>query len=189
MLNGVAPVLIVNLIKKADNSAAKFFSGIPLIGGDLGAALTGGLPIPIYLDEGLTGIVVKGESKAIAVENEVKAKTEGGKPKTNQRAVDSNVTINMLARKDSVMLAALIALNDQIFQRLASKEYSVSYLNGSTIIFNGLFSGFTSMNDENSDLLHITLTLSKGNQETTKPDTQNPVIQPSAGAIPLPQGA
>lgn len=189
MLNGVAPVLIFNFIKKRDNSVGKFFSGIPLIGEDLAGALTGGLPIPIYLDENLTGIAVKSETKTIAVENEVKSRVDGKKPKVFQKALDSVVTINMEARRDNIILAALIALNDQIFQKVTSQEYSISYLNGPTLIFNGLFHGFTQMAGDGTDLLHITLSISKANNETTTPEVINPVIEPIKGSTPIVPGA
>jgi hypothetical protein len=188
MLNGVAPVLIINFIKKKNNSAAQFLSGIPIVGDDLAGALTGGLPIPLYLDENLTGILVKSETKTIAVETEVKGKTDGAKPKVNQRPIDSNVSINMVARKDSVVLAALLALNDQIFQKVVSQEYSISYLNGPTLIFNGLFNGMTCMGGDDDDLLHITLNISKGNQETTSPTAQNPEIAKTTGQTPIVPG-
>lgn len=185
MLNGVAPVLIFNFPKKVGNSVAKFFAGIPLVGADLGAALTGGLPIPLYLDEQLTGILVKSETKTLVIETEIKAKTDGTKPKSNQRAVDSNVSINMVAHRDSIVLATLIALNDQIFTKVISKEYNVSYLNGSTVIFNGLLNGFTSMASEDNDLLHITMNISKGNLEGTVAQPNYTVIVPSTGSVPI----
>lgn len=185
MLNGVAPVLIINFIKKKDNSTGRFLSGIPLVGGDLAGALTGGLPIPLYLDEMLTGMYVMSETKTIAVETEVKALVDGTKPKISQRAVDSTVTVVIEARRTNILMVALLALNDQIFQKVASKEYSVSYLNGSTVVLNALFSGFTSMAVEGTDKLSVTITLSKANQLSTKPVDTNPVIAPSVGEKPL----
>lgn len=184
MLNGIAPILIVNLIKKKDNSVGAFFSGIPVVGKDLAGALTGGLPVPIYLDERITGICVTSETKTLAIETEIKATTDASKPIPTQRAVDSVVQINMCAQKDNIVLAALVALCDQIFQRVVAKEYSVSYLNGSTTIFNGLLSGFTSMYEEGSDLLHLTLAISKGNQQTTQVTQVNPSVPGINGAQP-----
>lgn len=185
MLNGIAPVLIFNFPKKKDNSVASLFAGIPLIGEDLGAALTGGLPIPLYLHEQTTGILVKSETKALQIETEIKAKSDGKKPKSDQRAVDSTVTINLVGQKDSLVLTTLIALNDRIFQKVISKEYNVSYLNGPTVVFNGLLNGFTSMAGEDDDLLHITMTISKGNLEGTVLEKEFDVISPDVGEVPL----
>jgi hypothetical protein len=162
MLGGIAPILIFNFPVVPKSPTFNAISGIPYIGDFV--ANNVGVPIPIYLDERLTGVYVENETKSIDIQTTVEAKTEAGTPDVSQRGLDSMVTINMLALKDSIVLSAILALCDMAFQKVVSREYNISYLNGATTIFGGLLHGFQTSVDSDNELIRITLQLSKANQ-------------------------
>jgi hypothetical protein len=182
MLGGLAPILIFTFPVVPKSPTFNAIDGIPLIGNFLAENV--GVPIPIYLDERLTGVYVESETKAIDIQTTVEAKTEAGTPDVSQRGLDNLVTINMIALKTSVTLSALLALCDMAFQKVVAQEYKVSYLNGSTTVFNGLLHGFQTQVDSDNELVRITLQLSKSNQNLgNKPvATMLPKI---TGAIPI----
>jgi hypothetical protein len=181
MLNGVAPILIFTFPVSEKSPTFNAIAGIPLVNEIVSAI---GVPIPIYLDERLTGVYVESETKAIDIQTTVEAKTEAGVPDVSQRGLDSLVTINMLANKDSIVLSAILALCDMVFQKVVAQEYKISYLNGVTTVFNGLLHGFQTSVDSDNDLVRITLQLSKSNQNLgNKPvATMLPKI---TGAVPI----
>ncbi len=160
MLNGVAPLLIFSfpIIPKLP-----ILSGLPIIQDALDAI---GVPIPLYLDEKLTGICVLDEEKSIDIDSQPQ-QTPDGVNLVNQRGVSNTVTINMVANKDSFILSALLSFSDLIFTKVVGGGARVSYLNGPTMVFNGLLHGFSTKTDNNDDLLRITMILQKTNQQTT----------------------
>lgn len=180
MLNGIAPILIFNF--PIASKPLSFLEGVPLIGGALASA---GVPIPLYLDEELTGLYVESETKAIDIETTVQARNDGGPPLIDQRGLNNLITINMLASQDSILLSVLLALNDIIFSKVVSKEYSVSYLNKTTTIFGGLLHGFSTQVGNDDDLIRITLQLSKGSENGTIPSNVTSVLPKITGAIPV----
>lgn len=183
MLNGLAPVLIFAFPVKPKGPTFNALAGIPLIGDSLANSV--GVPIPLYLDEKLTGILVESESKAVDIETNVQPRNDGGPPLVDQRTINSTVTINMVANKDSLILSALLAFNDLIIQKVVSKEYTVSYLNGSTLIFGGLLHGLTTSEGSDDTLIRISLTLSKANTQNTQILPQIPTLTPVTGATPI----
>ncbi len=188
MLGGLAPILIFNfpLNVAAKLPTANALSGIPLLADTvIDAALSIGVPIPLYLDERLTGVYVESENKAMDIDEIVQPRYDGLKPIVDQRAVNSLVTINMLANRNSVVLSVLLALNDMIFTRLISREYHVSYLNGPTAVFAGLLHGFSTQAGADDDLVRITMQLSKGNQAGLPANVAS-VLPKITGATPVP---
>lgn len=159
MLNGVAPIFIfsVSPVPKIENAIA----GIPV----LEDILPTGIPIPIYLDEQLTGLYVDTEEKSIDIENDIVPTNSGG-AKVFQRPLESMVTINLIGKKDSIALMVLLAMNDLIFSKL-KYGYSISYLNGPTAVFNGVLKTFASSSNTSDDLLKITMQISKAKGSKT----------------------
>jgi len=153
MLNGIAPIFIFTISPIPAVTTA--LSGIPLLDELVG---TVGIPIPIYLDERFTGIYVTNEEKSIDINNEILT-ANASNPKVYQKPLDSMVTINLVGRKDSVALVALIALSDLIFSKLKN-GYGISYLNGPTTIFNGLLKTFSTHTSNEDDLIRVTIQLS-----------------------------
>lgn len=160
MLNGSAPIFIftVSPVPKASNPLA----GIPLVGEFVESV---GVPIPIYLDELLTGLYVDSEEKSIDIDNDVIAANKGG-AKVFQNPLESMVTINLLGKKDSIALMVLLAMNDLIFSKL-KYGYGISYFNGPTAIFNGLLKTFSTHASTNDDLIRITMQISKAKGNNT----------------------
>lgn len=182
MLGGIAPILIFYFPTKIKIPGVNALSGIPILD-QLPTQL--GVPIPVYLDENLTGILVDTESKAIDIDTVAQQRNDGGPPLVNQRGLNNLVTINMIAKRDSIILAMLLALNDMIFQRVVSREYSVSYTNGPTTIFGGLLHGFSSTAEADTDLVNITMQISKSSEQGTAPPNTVAVLPKITGATPV----
>lgn len=161
MLNGFAPVFIftVSPIPKASNP----LSNIPIINDILENA---GIPIPIYLDEKVTGLYVESEEKSIDIDNDVIAAIAKSGSKVIQNPLESMVTINLFGKRDSIALTVLLAMNDLIFSKL-KYGYGISYLNGPTAIFNGLLKTFSTHASNNDDLIRITVQISKAKGNNT----------------------
>jgi len=189
MLNGIDPIIIFHFYSNPPTDDS--FVGPPQPTSFLsGLAAAVGLPIPIYLSERLTGIYVDDESKGIDVATRVDAVVEKDglevrSPEVSQMALDSTVTVNLFAVKDSVMLTALLALADMILKRVVSKEYGITYLNGSTVIFNGLLHRFSTSVGANDNLIRIEMVLSNAKKQAPTPVPGLAPIAPVVGAIPL----
>lgn len=186
MLNGVAPLLVITF----KNKGLMDFFGPDSVAGSLVSAI--GIPIPIYLDEKLTGIFVQSETRGIDVNTRVEPVTEKDPltlevqaPIVSQTATDSQVTIEMVAKRDSVLLVAIIALMEQIVNRLVSAEYSIHYLNGPTAIFGGLLHRFSTNANSNEDKIGLELVISTAAKESPTPKTPISAVEKVTGAVPL----
>ncbi len=177
MLNGLAPLIIY---KFPVAGSGTFGAKIPIIGKFFSQV---GVPIPIYLDEKLTGIYVDSESKAVELDVTTD-QTPDGQTLVSQKGVDSIVTINFVAKKDSIILAAFLAFNDLIFQQAISTAYSITYINGATLIFDGLLRSFTSSQGIDDDLIRITMTISKANMKPPTPKPAQAQVDPDRGTLP-----
>lgn len=182
MLNGVAPILIFNFMPQLTTTLFKGVAGIPILKDILPNI---GIPMPIYLDENLTGIYVESESKAIDIDTNVQARYDGKAPSVDQRGLNSLITVNMIANRDSIMLAVLLSMNDIIFQRVVQASYNISYLNGTTTVFNALLHGFSTQQGSDDDLVRIVLQLSKANQSKPNPANLTSQLPKITGAIPV----
>jgi hypothetical protein len=140
-------------------------------------------PIPIYLDEQLTGIAIDSESKSIAINTDTEAKTDGSTPDVSQQAIANSVTINLKARKDSLSLLLLSALLDLCYDKLASKEYAITYLSGPVTVWRGVLQDFTIDQNADSELALIKIQLSKGSKNPQKPNSV-PTLNGVVGALP-----
>lgn len=160
MLNGVAPIFIFTIppTPKLLTSVA----GIPVLSDLVGAV---GVPIPIYLDEKLTGVYVSSEEKSIDIDNDV-APLNAGKAKVFQRPLDSLVTINLFGKKDSTALIVLLAMCDLVFEKL-KYGYGITYLNGPTTLFGGVLKTFSTHTTTDDDLIRIVVQLSKAKSQST----------------------
>ncbi len=181
MLNGLAPILIFTFPINTGALSPLFnaLSGVPLIG-DLVSAV--GLPIPLYLDEQLTGLYVESESKNLDIETTIEPRYDDKKPYIYQRALNSSISVNILASKDSVLLPALLALSDIIVTKIVSQKYTVSYANGPTLIIGGLLQGLNTSGTSDDDLIRIVLQIQKQDAKPAIPSA--PSITKITGAIP-----
>ncbi len=202
MLNGPDPILII-VLKVAP---PEDLLGIPLPPGvkDLVGAI--GLPIPIYLAErpkaalgnlmpggaggkllSQSAIIVESESRSIDFTTTVEPGTGKdpltgltAKPKVTQEALDTQVTINMVASRDSILITALVTMMEFLISRLQSKEYSIHYLNRSTVIFGGLLNRFATNVNSNEDKIQIEMVLSTANKDLLSAAVAKPVIPNTA---------
>jgi len=175
----IDPILIIYISEALPDAAKNAVAGIPVIDDLFGA----GFPMPIYLSEELTGIVVDADTKGVDMDLDVTATADAGKPLVKQNATDSTNTINLQCNKESIFLPVFIALSDQIFERAVAGLYSVSYLNGATTIFNALVKSITVSNDNTSDKSSIAITLSKANQRETTNSAGPTELQRTRGPL------
>ena len=181
MLNGIDPIIIFQFAKLAP-FLGETVAKIPLI--SYAPDLIKMPPIPVYLSQSATGLQILSESKNIVVRTDVDTKTNGEAPDVDQRGIGSTVTVEIQGKKDSVGLSLLSAMMDQIFNKVTSKEYSISYLHGPTTIFNGLLSNYSVEQTAETELLTIRFELTKGDPQPTKPEAQ-PAVPGFPGAVPI----
>lgn len=177
MLNGVAPILIFYF---PIIPVTIPLSGIPLLGLSDTAL---GIPIPIYLDEKLTGIYINTQEKNVDIDTQPETSADGN-VKVLQRGVNNTITVHLKANKDSLLLGVLLAFSDEIFKRAVNGRYSVTYLNGPTLVFGGKIQSLSAQEGENDDIMQITMVIHKANQETQTKSTVQP-INPTTGGTPL----
>ncbi len=190
MLQGIDPLLVIVFKNKG---ILDFFGPASLTPG-LGDVVfdTIGLPIPIYLSERLTGIYVDSETRSVDVNTKIDPVTtkdpvtfEVAAPTVSQTSADSQLTVNLLCRRGTIMLTALLALMDQIVDRLVTAEYSITYLNGPTAIFGALLHRFGTSVSKDNDLVRMELVLSTAAKESPTPKAAVTAIPKVAGATPL----
>lgn len=181
MLNGLYPVMIFNF-SKLSQSTQESLAKIPIVSSIVDKI--GLPPIPIYLDEKITGLAIASEEKAIEIQTTTETLTSGEKPEVNQKGINSTVTINIEASANSLGITLFSALADQIFDKVTSKEYSITYLHGAVTIFNGLINRFTISQGNNETKYYITIELVRVGFETITKDTI-PVVPKVSGAVPL----
>jgi len=163
MLNGIDPILIFNFKKLITPPDV---SGVPIVAEIVDAI--GLTPIPIYLSQGLTGLIVESEDKNVDIDTDISTLSTGG-VKSAQRGLNSSITVNLIAQSDSIGLPLLTAMIDQIFSRVSSKEYSLSYLHGATIIFGALLKAYSVTQGGQDDLYRITLEIAHSGQSSATP--------------------
>lgn len=188
ILNKVDP-LIVFKFAIDDPSFYDAYSqanGIPVVGGALAniIALAGGIPIPIYLNEKLSGIIVDSISAGFDIDTAVEGVNKATNLDISQRVIDSTITVNMTCNsKDSLVLQAILAFMDIIIRKAVSRAYTISFISGSTIILDGLLKNFTTNMNNDSELVNISMTISKVN---AKPETVYTTVVPITNAVPIP---
>lgn len=166
MLNGLDPIILFNFYK-ASPTVLQSLSKIPLAADIVD---TIGLPpIPVYLSEKLTGLYIDNEDKNIDIETVTETLTSGGAPVVHQKGLNSTVRIDLVASRNSLGVTLLSAMADLIFQKVTSKEYSITYLHGAITVFGGLLHSFSINQNTNNDLYNITIELSRSGIQTQSP--------------------
>lgn len=179
MLNGTTPIMLFNFFKLTPDQEASL-SSIPIVS-DI-VSKVGLPPIPLYLDEQLTGLVISSQNKNIDIETSIDTLKNGDTPVVNQKAIGSVTTINLVAQRDSVGVQIISALADLILEKVTSKEYSITYLNGAVTIFNGLLHGYSINEGENDDLYQVQIQISRGGKGAT---VSPPKVDKIPGAVTL----
>lgn len=183
MLGGIDPIIIIQLAKNIDPTFVGpeqpgILSRIPVVSQI--PTVVDQPPIPIYLSENLTGIFVDSEDKNVDIQTSVETLSNGEEPDVNQKGIGSTVTINLIAKKDSIAMSLLSGLMDQVFEKLSSKEYAISYLHGPVTIFRALLQSYQVSQVADTDILNIRIELTKG--------AKTPVKAPALEAVPGFQG-
>lgn len=183
MLNGTDPVIIFHLYK------AEALAGDETISLAATAKNLITLPaIPIYLSEEITGLYVESEDRDITVQTATESTQAGEENQVDQKASGSMLNVELTAKRNAIGLSLFLALADLILPKVTSKEYAITYLNGSTTIFLGLFEGLTTTETKNDDLVKIQLKLSKANAKK-KPTVTVPEPTPVPEAVTLDAGS
>lgn len=149
MLEGLAPVIIYSY-KPIDTSFSIFGFEVPSVG----------LPIPIYLDEKLTGIMGEGASCKISIE------TSTINNQTYTRQVGNDVSIKLRCRNNNLVGQTLIAILEEAFKYTSADKYSITLFYDSTFILDAYLKDFYSRPIDNTDMREIGITLSKKYKNT-----------------------
>lgn len=176
MLGGIDPILIFQF-KNSFPKVSDQLSKIPLVN-DI-PTIVEEPPIPVYLSERLTGLIIDNESKNIDASTSMETKTDGSDPDVNQKGVGSVVSIDIIGKKDSIGLTLLSAFAEKILDKMTSKEYAVSYLNGPITVFRGVMHSFSVSQSPNTDKLMIKLEISRGDARRLKSGTLNNTANPN----------
>ncbi len=168
MLNGIDPLFLFQFSKLATGLT---LPSVPVLSDSLGSFIEQP-PIPLYLSETLTGLFIDTEDKTVEINTDLESKANGGEPDVIQKAVSSIIAINLKAKKDSIGMAVLSAFIDLVFEKVSSKEYSITYIHGATTVFRGVLHSYNVTQNANDDLLLVKIEISKGSKNPTKP---NPV--------------
>ena len=149
MLEGLAPVIIYSY-KPIDTSFSIFGFKVPSVG----------LPIPIYLDEKLTGIMGEGASCKISIE------TSTINNQTYTRQVGNDVSIKLRCRNNNLVGQTLIAILEEAFKYTSADKYSITLFYDSTFILDAYLKDFYSRPIDNTDMREIGITLCKKYKNT-----------------------
>ena len=144
MLNGIAPVLIYQY-QPIDTSFSIFGFEVPSIG----------IPIPIYLDDKVTGIMGEGASNKISIE------TGTFNYHTYTRQVSNDVNIKLRCRNNNLVGQTLLAILGEAFKQTSEDKYSISLFYDSTFIIDAYLKDFYSRPIDNTDMREIGITLAK----------------------------
>ncbi len=177
MLGGLDPIILFQFGKVFSGSFG-LLTKIPITS-DENSTVILLPPIPIYLSESLTGIYIDSEDKNVDIETDTQTKTDGGTPDVTQKGLSSTVSINLVGKKDSLGLTLLSSLIDILFEKVTSREYSISYLHGPTTIFGALLHSYSVNQNATNELLTMKIELTKGNKNPSLVPqvTNNPAIR------------
>jgi hypothetical protein len=185
MLNGLDPIIIFQFgsLAETESAIADAIYSIPLVSSI--PTIVDRPPIPIYLSEEITGLFIDSESKNVDANTSTETKTDGSAPDVNQKGLGSTVKIELKASRGSIGLNLLSAMSDLLFQKLTSKEYSVSYLSGGITIFNGLIESFSINQNADDDLYRISIEIARGPVSTPTKADPIPTVEKIATAVSL----
>lgn len=181
MLGGLDPVIIFHFKKKVA-AAVDATTQIPVVSQT--PTLVDLPPIPVYLSEKLFNIAIGGTSKSVDIETDTETLTNGLAPDVNQKGIQSSVEVNIEGKQDSVALTLLSAMIDQVYDRVSSKEYAISFLYGATTIFQAVLHSYSAETVEGTDKLSIKIKLSKGSKNPTK-SAAVPTVPGASNVIPV----
>lgn len=199
MLGAIDPIIVFQIYKNLPPATPET-SAIPLV--SLARLRSTIAVIPIYLSEEKTGVFIDTESKNIDIDTNTDSLSSGDGTNVNQKALGSITTVNLFAKKDSIGLTVLLALSEQILDKVTSQEYEVTYMNGAVTVFGGLIHAFSYEQGREDDLYKIKIEFARGRTKTksvqvaedpnavrlgtvgTTPGISAPTTAGAAGGIP-----
>lgn len=182
MIGGLDPVIIVTI--DYTPSRTSFLGGIPFVDDIISWA--GGTPIPIYLNENLTGVVVNSESRNLNINvDREQTTTTGSGEKQTQKGVANTIIVNMEARRGSSLLAVFMAFADVIFSKAVESKARISYFNGSTVIINGWLTSVSVSQGIEDDLLDVSMTIEKPLPEVYNQGNFEELSGRGVGSLPV----
>lgn len=174
MLNGLDPVIIFQFSFLAGDVATNIIKKVPII--STVPTLIEQPPIPIYLSEQRTGLFINSETKVVDIGTQTETFTDGKKPEVIQKGASSTVTVELIAKRDSIALTLLSSMIDLIFDKVTSKQYAITYMHGPTTIFRGLLSSYSVNPISGTDTISISFELTRGDQEPDKKKADIPDV-------------
>lgn len=136
-----------------------------------------GVPVPIYLDEELTGLGVANEEDGLSISSDYipvlngKPGADGKSIKVLQRGESQSTRITLVGEKNSIGLNILLPLMKSILSQVfAQREYRIAYFNQNVLIFNARLTGYqmTPGEDDTKVTISITLEVVPGNEDENK---------------------
>jgi len=158
-LGGISPVIIFTFFKSI--SVPAFLSSL------ITTAKIPLLPIPIYLDEKITGLQIDDYSRTISVEVMRDGVT------AFERVSGDVVTLKFHAQKDNIAITALSALFDRIVKVVEKKDYSITVFYDNIFILDAALEQFQTNLRDGTNLREISLTVS------------NRPVAPTVAAAPI----
>lgn len=145
MLNGLYPVIVIQKIKPQIRGS---FSNGKITSTDLTPSLS--KPIPVYLDESLTGIAIMSQSRRTEFVNDPIVSAENKEITVKQRGISNGVDIVLKASRNSIGMNLLLPLVDIAFQNANLGGYLISYFNQNIVLFRAKLANF-SAEENNAD--------------------------------------
>ncbi|MDR2426822.1 MAG: hypothetical protein LBD46_06580 [Endomicrobium sp.] len=158
MLTGLYPVLVLQKVidKKIRGS---FSDGRITSTSIIETSLS--KPMPIYIDEILTGIYLISENRKAEFANDTTVDNETGEIKIKQKGLTNDVNLVFGASRNSIGMNILLPLIDVAFENAAIDKYVMSYFNGNTILFRAKIKHFSAEGNNTDNGIKINISLSK----------------------------
>lgn len=176
-LGGLAPIIIFTFYKPIPKSLARLLpdsvSRIPLV------------PIPVYLEEKITGMQLDDYDRTITVDVIRDGVT------AFEKVSGDVVHLKFHAKKDSIVLTVLTALIDRIMktfdENVASKfddrNYSLTIFYDNIFILDASLEEFSTRLKDGTDLREFSFTFSKRSAKTTTAPTPNTGVTGTATGV------
>lgn len=170
-LNGLSPLLIFTFYKTI--TTPSFLSGV-VSGADTKIPL---LPIPLYLDERITGIQLDDYDRDISID----VMRDG--VSAFERVSGDVVNLKFRMQKNNIVLTALTALIDRVIkvfdEKIASNfddpNYSLTIFYDNIFILDASLERFSTRLVDGTDLREVSFTFSKRSEKKT--ETQEPIAR------------
>lgn len=164
MLGGIDPIIIFQLYKRIPDPT-QLKAGMPLKSAPVKRVTFA--VIPIYLSEQISGLYIDTESKNIDIDTKQTNGTDGT-TSVSQTPIGSTTSVTLTGKIGSMGLTALLALSEQILDKLTSKEYEVTYVHNAITVFGGLVHSLSFEPVKGTDTYTIKIEFARGEVKDAK---------------------